>query len=60
MLHIKLRFFLNLLDLNSRKMQFSFFGYILPAINYAVTGYKMLFPFKRLHRGISSCIVLVG
>lgn len=42
-------------------MPFSFFsGYILSAINYAVNGYKMLFPFKRFHRGISGFIVLVG
>lgn len=44
---------------DSGKMRFCF-GDILPAINYAVNGYKMLFPTKRLHRGVSGCIVPVG
>lgn len=43
-----------------QRCDFSGFGYILPAINDAVNGYKMLFPFNRLHRGVSGCVVLVG
>lgn len=59
MLHMKSRFFLDLLDLQFWKNATFFLIYILPAINYAVNDYKMLFPFKRLHRGISGCIVLI-